>query len=229
MKRILGFVGLGLMAAFFNFGAPMLIGSAEVSAENQWDDAKVELKNSWINETRDSLKKSNLRFPDSMLNSTGVCFASKVAEFLNTTECKYKYVKGVSSEKEHLSEQEACFEKVGFQVNRDAIELECIQLHFGKDWKPYAPAFVQRWTYGLQSPSADTGNVQLAAKCVVDKLMAILTELSCDPVNRETENVNDWLRLPEECLSDKPDSKAKFGSAQTACFDEYGVSPGNQR
>ena len=218
MKKAGSIVVTILAVLFWKFGLPMLQTSGEVMAGAQWNDAKGELKQGWSAETTSSLAESGIVIPNTVMNAAADCYAEKVAEYLNTTDCKYKYVKGVSSESEHLAEQEACFRKVGFEARRDAIELKCIQEHFPKDWSGFRGLLVKGITSNLISnegiPKAEADTM---GACIADVLVKVLTETGADPVNRTTEDSALWVNSADAALENNPDANAKFTAAVKRC------------
>lgn len=227
VKHLGRIIGVIAVVAFWQLGLPLLISSGEVASGTQWDDAVEELRSSWITETKLTMNTNGIEFQSSVLDATGACFADGIAEFLNTTDCKYKYVESVSSQAEHLAEQEACFQKVGFEARRDSVELKCIQKHFPKEWAPYKAAFIEGWTTTLiDDSSVEKEKAGLVATCIVERLLQILTEVGCDPVDRQTEDAGAWVALPDTCLATKPESKAKFEEAQSRCAAANGLSFG---
>lgn len=121
MNKVVGvLVAIGVIAVW-----KLVIPTIVVSMSG-WDDARPEL-----------LGKFKAAFPaevraqigDAKADLVVACLTDKAIEFLNGTDCKYKYNELTTSQAEHLAAQEACMEAVGYAQKEEAFAIECMKQH----------------------------------------------------------------------------------------------------
>lgn len=202
MKNVLSVlavvVGVAIFVGWKFFGA-----SAEIAAKNAsgsgWNDSRAELSGKF--RTVLDSRFEGLEGAQQISIDMTECMTTRAIEFLNGTDCSYLYNKATTSEAEHLSAQEACFKKVGYEDKEKELLLACTKEKFPNDWKAMRPALRKVMKEALAKSDGSPDDLERWAHCVADKDIEYLNASDCKLIDPKAKTADDALRTVDSCYA----------------------------
>lgn len=220
MKRVLSVVatlaGVGIFFAWRFFGA-----SAEIATKNAsghgWDGARPDLLGKFRTALNERFDGMDGAADASMLITE--CMTQSAITFLNGTDCSYLYNKSTTTEAEHLSSQEACFKKVGYEVKEKELFVNCMKEKFPGDWKMMRTVLIKEFTGVFEKKGIPADKAKVIAVCSVDADIETLNASDCKFLNKEAKSGDDILRTVDECFERPPLQEALNANVKKCAED----------
>jgi hypothetical protein len=95
-----------------------------------WNDSKKELRSTFEKELEFSLGEEIKNIPSDIKEKYLNCLTEKSVQYLNQTNCKYKYNKKTTTLEEHLKEQSECYESSGYIAYFEKVINNCSEYAF---------------------------------------------------------------------------------------------------
>lgn len=214
MNRLVGvLVGIGVIVAL-KFGLPSLWVAAESAIGHGWDDARPEL----LAKNKASVAENLALFDidDSVKQELAECVTDRTIEFLNTTDCTYRYNPSTTNEQEHLREQEACFERAGVRQKEEEFDIQCSRQVFPNDWSIIRPVLHRDFTSGFVAQGTEKAAAERSATCVSSKAIELLGASDCPLINLDP--TQKLMNTVDDCLQ-RPELAPRFEAAVASCAD----------
>jgi hypothetical protein len=224
MKKVIGIVLVIVAVLLWRFlVGPALQVTATNAIGNGWDDAKPEFTRQMQAALLESF--ADFELPADTRTQISECIAGKSVEFLNTTDCSYLYNKATSSEADHLADQAACMQKVGYEKKEEAFSLDCLKQLLPDDWKHLRKTLVAVFTALRTKGGAGAAQAKTQAVCIVDKTIAMANQRKCPFVNRAAEKAQDLINGLDDCIGGA-DKDPEYLAIFAACIAPPAGEPG---
>jgi len=197
---VLGVLIAGGFLAAKHFIFPEMEIEARKAAGEGWTDAKPEIKGNMISTLREAFVDVDLGHE--VLDRTAGCVSDRIVEFLNGTDCDYYYNESTTSEAEHLADQEACLQGIGYEDKELEFTLACAKQHVPSDWNIMHPALYREMDAALEDQIVDAAKRKVAVDCVVKRITGLLGKTGCSPLNPDATTMEQLFSPADQCLED---------------------------
>ena len=198
MKQAISAVGVFVVAlGWYFYGGDAQI-AAEQAAGTGWNDARVELVTKY--EQFFGTEFKSLEFKGNETTQMAECLADKSIEFLNGTDCRYKFNAHNMTREEHLAKQEACLKTVGFDGEETKQGLACFKKHCPNDWSLIQSGVAQGLKKRFLKREGVTENqAQKAAECSAKSMLKVYGEVKCPFVIADADSWQSLLNTADKC------------------------------